>query len=123
MHAGLYIHVYIQLLGANSCVFGSYDKALIIDRHRALTLQLVHVQEIGLATHSLTKECASTTSSPATEKETFIALLGEAKGDFDIGVMTTDGHTGIAKHMSQQESITHNLVNIDNDLNKQFASL
>ena len=55
-------------------------------------------------------ECASTTSSTAAEKEAFVEILQEAKAEFDIGVITTDGHLGIAKHMREKESITHNLV-------------
>jgi hypothetical protein len=67
-------------------------------------------QESGLATHSRTLQCRQTTSSTAAEKEVFIELLQEAKNDMEVEVVTTDGHLGIAKHMRENETITHNQV-------------
>ena len=64
-----------------------------------------------MATHSLTLETASTTSAVAAEKVCFMQVIEEAIGDFDLKVVTTDGHTGIAKHMREDvKGVEHNQV-------------
>lgn len=56
-------------------------------------------------------ETATTSSAVAAEKECFVELLNEAKGDFGIKVVTTDGHLGIAKFMRERmPDIVHNQV-------------
>jgi len=57
-------------------------------------------------------ETASETSAVGSEKEAFVQLLEAARTDFPaIKVVTTDGHTGIAKYMKVHvKEIPHNLV-------------
>lgn len=70
------------------------------------------LQNSGLVTHSLTLQTASESSPVAAEKQAFVRLLTEAKGDFpNVKVVTTDGHLGIASYMRNSEhEITHNQV-------------
>ena len=66
-----------------------------------------------MATHSLTLETASTTSAVAAEKVCFVNIIEEARTDFDLKVITTDGHLGIAKHMREVvKDVEHNQVEI-----------
>ena len=63
-----------------------------------------------MVTNSTTVECASTSSSVASEKEAFKVLLEEAESIFDIHVVTTDAHSGITAYMNSKKNIIHNLV-------------
>jgi hypothetical protein len=56
-------------------------------------------------------ETASTTSAVAAEKQCFIQVLEEARQDFNLKLITTDGHLGIAKHMREKvNDVVHNQV-------------
>ena len=69
------------------------------------------LQHTGLVTHSMSIQTRTVSSSQTAEKEAFIQLMELASSDFDLGVVTTDGHLGIAAHMrSAYPHVTHNQV-------------
>lgn len=78
---------------------------------RSRRADLIISQVTGLVTHSLSLQTREVSSSQAAEKQAFIALMEDASADFSIGVVTTDGHLGIAVHMrNDYPQLTHNQV-------------
>ena len=69
------------------------------------------LQHTGLVTHSMSIQTRTVSSPQTAEKDAFIQLMELASSDFDLSVVTTDGHLGIAAHMrTAYPHVTHNQV-------------
>ena len=65
------------------------------------------LQHTGLVTHSMSIQTRTISSSQTVEKEAFTQLMELASSDFDLSVVTTDGHLGITAHMRTAYQVSY----------------